>query len=91
MTVHTYFARTYIDDAVRSGALKGFRLELDDALSSLQELVESQTQHNEPESPVEPKASFLTACLTRERPLPDVQLAMACLRISKGQCLAMLG
>ncbi|KAK6860911.1 hypothetical protein PG995_004547 [Apiospora arundinis] len=90
MTVHTYFARTFIDDAVRSGALKGFRLELDDALSSLQELVESQTQHNEPESPVEPKASFLTACLTRERPLPDVQLAMACLRISKDYVLKVM-
>ncbi|KAK7906485.1 hypothetical protein PG985_016222 [Apiospora marii] len=84
MTAHTNFARTFLDEAVRAGPLKDFRLELDDTLSSLQELVKAQqTQLNVPNSPIEASAGSLTTGPTRERPLPDVQLTMTCLRISK--------
>lgn len=85
MTAHTNFARTFLDEAVRAGPLKDFRLELDDTLSSLQELVKAQqTQLNVPTSPIEASAGSLTTGPTRDRPLPDVQLTMTCLRISKG-------
>ncbi|KAK8024629.1 hypothetical protein PG993_012695 [Apiospora rasikravindrae] len=84
MTAHTNFARTFLDEAVRAGPLKDFRLELDDTLSSLQELVKAQqTQLNVPNSPIEASAGSVTAGQSRERPLPDVQLTMTCLRISK--------
>ncbi|KAK6857368.1 fungal specific transcription factor [Apiospora arundinis] len=84
MTAHTNFARTFLDEAVRAGPLKDFRLELDDTLSSLQELVKAQqTQLNAPTSPIEASATSLTSASTHERPLPDVQLTMTCLRISK--------
>ncbi|KAK8092787.1 hypothetical protein PG999_014374 [Apiospora kogelbergensis] len=54
MTAHTNFARTFLDEAVRAGPLKDFRLELDDTLSSLQELVKAQqTQLNVPSSPID--------------------------------------
>lgn len=87
MTAHTNFARTFLDEAVRAGPLKDFRLELDDTLSSLQELVKAQqTQLNVPSSPIDGGAggSLAAAGSMRERPLPDVQLTMTCLRISKG-------
>ncbi|KAK8067525.1 hypothetical protein PG996_006637 [Apiospora saccharicola] len=84
MTAHTNFARTFLDEAVRAGPLKDFRLELDDTLSSLQELVKAQqTQLNVPNSPIEASAGSLSKGPSRERPLPDVQLTMTCLRISK--------
>ncbi|KAK7947126.1 uncharacterized protein PG986_011447 [Apiospora aurea] len=84
MTAHTNFARTFLDEAVRAGPLKDFRLELDDTLSSLQELVKAQqTQLNVPNSPTEASAGSLSTGQSRERPLPDVQLTMTCLRISK--------
>ncbi|KAK8102217.1 hypothetical protein PG984_015363 [Apiospora sp. TS-2023a] len=84
MTAHTNFARTFLDEAVRAGPLKDFRLELDDTLSSLQELVKAQqTQLNVPNSPIEASAGSLSTGPSRERPLPHVQLTMTCLRISK--------
>ncbi|KAK8073269.1 hypothetical protein PG994_004168 [Apiospora phragmitis] len=76
MTAHTNFARTFLDEAVRAGPLKDFRLELDDTLSSLQELVKAQqTQLNVlPNSPIEGAGAggSLTANTgpSRERPLP---------------------
>ena len=85
MTAHTDFAKNFLEQAVRAGPLEQFSPELDETLAALRNIVKAQRQQTTPSEHFQPETKLLNPSLANERPLPDVQLTMTCLQISKGE------
>lgn len=84
MAAHTDFANNFLQRAVRSNPLTDFRLEMDDTLSALRTLVETQNRTSSSDEALYPNARPIDRGQVWDRPLPDMYLTMTCLRISKG-------
>lgn len=79
------FANNFLEQAFRAGPLQDFRLEMDETLGALRSLVHARKTHNDVREAVFPHAKAPSPAQPYERLLPNATLAMASLRIAKGE------
>lgn len=79
------FANNFLEQAFRAGPLQDFRLEMDETLGALRSLVHARKTHNDVREAVFPHAKAPLPAQPYERMLPNATLAMASLRIAKGE------
>lgn len=85
MTAQYEFANKFLEKVFHAGPLQDFRLEMDETLGALRALVQARKAQNEVREAVFPHARNPLPAQPYERTLPNANLAMASLRIAKGE------
>lgn len=83
------FANNFLEQVFRAGPLQDFRLEMDETLGALRALVQARKTQNDVREAVFPHARNPLPASPYERTLPNATLAMASLRIAKGELVLM--